>query len=175
MKILRVVSCCLLSDSPPLDSPSTAHSQSAGLMVWTSAGLVVMVTVLGLVLLLFYRQRRGTRRTPPPPVSSNIQPDRTGEVDCIYEDIRKADRHTDTLPVVISSVYSTVNSLTNSTIYPACQDPTTYTADQASTTHPADEATGLPHCDIYANTSCCKDDIRCTPLYSPATQNNGGL
>ncbi|CAB1344342.1 unnamed protein product [Coregonus sp. 'balchen'] len=50
------------------------------MMVWTSIGLVVMVTVLGLVLLLFYRQRRGTRRTaPPPPVSSNTQPDPTGE------------------------------------------------------------------------------------------------
>ncbi|XP_029600519.1 CMRF35-like molecule 3 isoform X2 [Salmo trutta] len=96
----------------------------AGLMVWTSAGLVVMVTVLGLVLLLFYRQRRGTRRTPPPPppVSSNTQPDPTGEVDCVYEEIREADRQTDTLPVVISSVYSTVSasstsSATDSRVY----------------------------------------------------------
>ncbi|KAM9485950.1 uncharacterized protein ACWYII_004789 [Salvelinus alpinus] len=113
------------------------HSSSrAGVMVWTSAGLVVMVTVLGLVLLLFYRQRRGTRRTPPP-VSSNTQPDPTGEVDCVYEEIREADRQTDTLPVVISSVYSTVNSPTNSTTYPAGQVSTTYPADQASTTYPA--------------------------------------
>ncbi|XP_071003819.1 uncharacterized protein [Oncorhynchus clarkii lewisi] len=121
-----------------------------GLMVWTSAGLVVMVTVLGLVLLLFYRQRRGTRRTPPPPppVSSNTQPDPAGEVDCVYEEIREADRQTDTLPVVISSVNSTVNSPTNSTTYPAGQ------------------AIGVPHCDIYANASCHKDDIN--PSYSTA-------
>ncbi|CAB1344300.1 unnamed protein product, partial [Coregonus sp. 'balchen'] len=67
------------TDSPTLDSPGAGQSQSAGLMVWTSVGLIVMVTVLGLVLLLFYRQRRGTRRTPPPPpVSSNTQPDPTG-------------------------------------------------------------------------------------------------
>ncbi|KAM9390724.1 uncharacterized protein ACWYII_034511, partial [Salvelinus alpinus] len=128
-------------------------------MVWTSAGLVVMVTVLGLILLLFYRQRRGTRRTPPP-VSSNTQPDPTGEVDCVYEEIREADRQTDTLPVVISVVYSTVKSPTYpagqasttypagqvsttypagqvSTTYPAGQDPTTYPAGQASTTYPA--------------------------------------
>nr|XP_046190539.1 CMRF35-like molecule 1 [Oncorhynchus gorbuscha] len=119
----------------------SGHSSSrAGLMVWTSAGLVVMVTVLGLVLLLFYRQRRGTRRTPPPPpppVSSNTQPDPTGEVDCVYEEIREADRQTDTLPLVISSVYSTVNSPTT---YPADQASTTYPADQASTTYPADQA-----------------------------------
>ncbi|XP_036804881.1 cell wall protein DAN4-like [Oncorhynchus mykiss] len=114
-----------------------------GLMVWTSAGLVVMVTVLGLVLLLFYRQRRGTRRTPPPPpppVSSNTQPDPTGEVDCVYEEIREADRQTDTLPVVISVVYSTVKSPNNSTTYPADQASTTHTAGQASTTHPAGQA-----------------------------------
>ncbi|XP_070966204.1 uncharacterized protein [Oncorhynchus clarkii lewisi] len=125
-------------------------SSRAGLMVWTSAGLVVMVTVLGLVLLLFYRQRRGTRRTPPPPppVSSNTQPDPAGEVDCVYEEIREADRQTDTLPVVISSVNSTVNSPTNSTTYPAGQ------------------AIGVPHCDIYANASCHKDDIN--PSYSTA-------
>uniref|UniRef100_A0A8C7JLM3 CMRF35-like molecule 1 n=1 Tax=Oncorhynchus kisutch TaxID=8019 RepID=A0A8C7JLM3_ONCKI len=126
-------------------------SSRAGLMVWTSAGLVVMVTVLGLVLLLFYRQRRGTRRTPPPPpppVSSNTQSDPTGEVDCVYEEIREADRQTDTLPVVISSVNSTVNSPTNSTTYPAGQ------------------AIGVPHCDIYANASCHKDDIN--PSYSTA-------
>ncbi|XP_071246082.1 uncharacterized protein [Salvelinus alpinus] len=138
----------------------SGHSSSrAGVMVWTSAGLVVMVTVLGLILLLFYRQRRGTRRTPPP-VSSNTQPDPTGEVDCVYEEIREADRQTDTLPVVISVVYSTVKSPTYpagqasttypagqasttypagqvSTTYPAGQDPTTYPAGQASTTYPA--------------------------------------
>ncbi|KAM9492065.1 uncharacterized protein ACWYII_004068 [Salvelinus alpinus] len=114
-------------------------SSRAGLMVWTSAGLVVMVTVLGLVLLLFYRQRRGTRRTPPP-VSSNTQPDPTGEVDCVYEEIREADRQTDTLPVVISVVYSTVNSPTNSTTHPAGQASTTYPAGQASTTYPAGQA-----------------------------------
>nr|XP_046190533.1 uncharacterized protein LOC124019191 [Oncorhynchus gorbuscha] len=233
----------------------SGHSSSrAGLMVWTSAGLVVMVTVLGLVLLLFYRQRRGTRRTtPPPPVSSNTQPDPTGEVDCVYEEIREADRQTDTLPLVISSVYSTVNSPTTypadqasttypadqasttyptgqasttcpagqasttypagqasttypadqaSTTYPAGKASTTYPADQASTTYPADQASttypagkasttcpadqasttytagqasttypagkaiGVPHCDIYANASCHKDDIN--PSYSTA-------
>ncbi|XP_055762529.1 CMRF35-like molecule 3, partial [Salvelinus fontinalis] len=158
----------------PSGDISVGPSQRAGLMVWTSIGLVAKVTVLGLVLLLFYRQRRGTRRTPPP-VSSNTQPDPTGEVDCVYEEIREADRHTDTLPVVISSVYSTVNSPTNSATYRTGQDPTTYPAGQASTTHPAGQATGLPHGDIYANTSCRKDDIRCPPFYSPATQNNGGL
>ncbi|KAK6300989.1 hypothetical protein J4Q44_G00290870 [Coregonus suidteri] len=70
------------SNSPPSDySPGAGQNQSFGRMVWTSVGLVVMVTVLGLVLLLFYRQRRGTRRTPPPPpVSSNTQPDPTGEL-----------------------------------------------------------------------------------------------
>ncbi|XP_071246055.1 CMRF35-like molecule 8 [Salvelinus alpinus] len=151
------------------------HSSSrAGLMVWTSVGLVVMVTVLGLVLLLFYRQRRGTRRTPPPPpVSSNTQPDPTGEVrdtkvDCVYVEIREADRQTDTLPVVISVVYSTVNSPTNSTTYPAGQPSTTYPAGQPSTTYPAGHATGVPHCDIYANASCHKDDIN--PSYSTADQ-----
>ncbi|CAB1344309.1 unnamed protein product [Coregonus sp. 'balchen'] len=166
----------------------------AGLMVWTSVGLVVKVTVLGLVLLRFYRQRRGTRTTPPPPpVSSNTQPDPTGEVDCVYEEIREAERQTDTLPVVISSVYSTVNSPTNSTTYPAGKDSTTYPAGQASTTYPAGQvsttypagqasttypasqapttypacrATGVPHCDIYANASCHKDDIN--PSYSTA-------
>ncbi|XP_029594724.1 CMRF35-like molecule 1 isoform X2 [Salmo trutta] len=136
------------ADGPPSDySPGAEQSQTAGLMVWTSAGLVVMVTVLGLVLLLFYRQRRGTRRTPPPPpplVSSNTQPDPTGEVDCVYEEIREADRQTDTLPVVISSV----NSPTNSTAYPA------------------GHAIGVPHCDIYANASCHKDDINAS--YSTA-------
>ncbi|XP_031667376.1 CMRF35-like molecule 1 [Oncorhynchus kisutch] len=142
----------------------SGHSSSrAGLMVWTSAGLVVMVTVLGLVLLLFYRQRRGTRRTPPPPVSSNTQPDPAGEVDCVYEEIREADRQTDTLPLVISSVYSTVNSPTT---YSTGQASTTYPADQASTTYPADQAIGVPHCDIYANASCHKDDIN--PSYSTA-------
>ncbi|XP_071202662.1 location of vulva defective 1-like [Salvelinus alpinus] len=129
---------------PTLDSPGAGQSQRAGLMVWTSVGLVVMVTVLGLVLLLFYRQRRGTRRTPPP-VSSNTQPDPTGEVDCVYEEIREADRQTDTLPVVICVVYSTVKSPTYpagqaSTTYPAGQDPTTYPADQVSTTYPAGQA-----------------------------------
>ncbi|XP_042172017.1 mucin-3A-like isoform X2 [Oncorhynchus tshawytscha] len=120
---------------------NSGHSSSrAGLMVWTSAGLVVMVTVLGLVLLLFYRQRRGTRRTPPPPVSSNTQPDPAGEVVCVYEEIREADRQTDTLPVVISVVYSTVKSPNNSTTYPADQASTTYPADQASTTYPAGQA-----------------------------------
>ncbi|XP_064857153.1 hepatitis A virus cellular receptor 1-like [Oncorhynchus nerka] len=128
---------------------SGPSSSRAGLMVWTSVGLVVMVTVLGLVLLLFYRQRRGTRRTPPPPpVSSNTQPDPAGEVDCVYEEIREADRQTDTLPVVISSVNSTVNSPTNSTTYPAGQ------------------AIGVPYCDIYANASCHKDDIN--PSHSTA-------
>ncbi|XP_052382073.1 uncharacterized protein LOC127931956 [Oncorhynchus keta] len=51
--------------------------------------------------------------------SSNTQPDPAGEVVCVYEEIR--DRQTDTLPVVISSVYSTVKSPTNSTIYPTDQ------------------------------------------------------
>ncbi|XP_055762519.1 uncharacterized protein LOC129839232 [Salvelinus fontinalis] len=148
----------------------------SGMMVWTSVGLVVMVTVLGLVLLLFYRQRRGTRRTPPP-VSSNTQPDPTGEVDCVYEEIREADRQTDTLPVVISSVNSNINSPTNSTTYPAGQastthpagqPSTTYPAGQVSTTYPAGHATGVPHCDIYANASCHKDDIN--PSYSTADQ-----
>ncbi|XP_038839361.1 uncharacterized protein LOC120037260 [Salvelinus namaycush] len=117
-----------------------------GLMVWTSVGLVAKVTVLGLVLLLFYRQRRGTRRTPPP-VSSNTQPDPTGEVDCMYEEIREADRQTHTLPVVISSVYSTVNSPTNSTTYPADQASTTNPAGQTSTTYPASQdSTTYPGC-----------------------------
>ncbi|KAM9492058.1 uncharacterized protein ACWYII_004066 [Salvelinus alpinus] len=138
-------------------------SSRAGLMVWTSAGLVVMVTVLGLVLLLFYRQRRGTRRTPPP-VSSNTQPDPTGEVDYVYEEIREADRQTDTLPVVISVVYSTVKSPT----YPAGQASTTYPAGQDPTTYPAGHATSVSHCDIYANASCHKDDIN--PSYSTADQ-----
>ncbi|CAB1344296.1 unnamed protein product, partial [Coregonus sp. 'balchen'] len=123
-------------------------SQSTGLMMWTSIGLVVMVTVLGLVLLLFYRQRRGTRRTPPPPpVSSNTQPDPTGEVRdtrvltvCMRRSERQTDRQTDTLPVVIPSVYSAVNSPTNSTTYPAGKDSTTYPAGQDSTNHPAGQA-----------------------------------
>eukprot|EP00063_Salmo_salar_P062562 XP_014037397.1 PREDICTED: CMRF35-like molecule 1 [Salmo salar] len=137
--ILPILSTTLSDISATLSNISTMFlasgdisgnsSSREGLMVWTSAGLVVMVTVLGLVLLLFYRQRRGTRRTPPPPVSSNTQPDPTGEVDCVYEEIREADRQTDTLPVVISLVYSTVNS------------PTTYPAGQASTTYPASSAT----------------------------------
>ncbi|XP_031673172.1 uncharacterized protein LOC116363984 isoform X2 [Oncorhynchus kisutch] len=73
---------------------------------------------------------------------------RLEQVDCVYEEIREADRQTDTLPVVISSVNSTVNSPTNSTTYPAGQ------------------AIGVPHCDIYANASCHKDDIN--PSYSTA-------
>ncbi|XP_070966229.1 hepatitis A virus cellular receptor 1-like [Oncorhynchus clarkii lewisi] len=129
--------------SSTLPNHVSGRLSRAGLMVWTSAGLVVMVTVLGLVLLLFYRQRRGTRRTPPPPpppVSSNTQPDPTGEVDCVYEEIREADRQTDTLPVVISVVYSTVKSPTNSTTHPAGHSSTTHTAGQASTTYPTDQA-----------------------------------
>ncbi|XP_042168411.1 CMRF35-like molecule 1 isoform X2 [Oncorhynchus tshawytscha] len=127
--------------SSTLPNHVSGRLSRAGLMVWTSAGLVVMVTVLGLVLLLFYRQRSGTRRTPPPPpVSSNTQPDPTGEVDCVYEEIREADRQTDTLPVVISVVYSTVKSPNNSTTYPTGQASTTYPADQASTTYPAGQA-----------------------------------
>ncbi|CAB1344341.1 unnamed protein product, partial [Coregonus sp. 'balchen'] len=118
------------TDYLPSDySPGVGQNQSSGLMVWTSVGLVVMVTVLGLVLLLFSRQRRRTRRTPPPP-----------PVDCVYEEIREADRQTDTLPVVISSVYSTVNSPTNYTTYPAGQDSTNPPGSQASTTYPAGQA-----------------------------------
>ncbi|CAB1344306.1 unnamed protein product [Coregonus sp. 'balchen'] len=128
----------LSATSPNISTTFLASGDISGLMVWTSVGLVVMVTVLGLVLLLFYRQRRGTRRTPPPPpVSSNTQPDPTGEVDCVYEEIREADRQTDTTPVVISSVHSTVNSPTNSITYPAGKDSTTYPAGLASKTYPA--------------------------------------
>ncbi|XP_036804869.1 mucin-5AC [Oncorhynchus mykiss] len=156
-----------------------------GLMVWTSAGLVVMVTVLGLVLLLFYRQRRGTRRTPPPPpppVSSNTQPAPTGEVDCVYEEIREADRQTDTLPVVISVVYSTVKSPTNSTTHPAGhsstthpagQASTTYPAGQASTTYPASSATDHPASLIYSSGDLPTDSrVSSSPPTASGTQDD---
>uniref|UniRef100_A0A4W5MLD9 Immunoglobulin domain-containing protein n=1 Tax=Hucho hucho TaxID=62062 RepID=A0A4W5MLD9_9TELE len=152
----------------------SGHSSSrAGLMVWTSVGLVAKVTVLGLVLLLFYRQRRGTRRTPPPPVSSNTQPDPTGEVVCVYEKIRATDRQTDTLHVVISSVYSTVNSPTNSTTYPAGQASTTYPAAEASTTYPAISVTDHPASLIYSNMDLPKDSrVSSSPPTASGTQDD---
>ncbi|XP_052382072.1 CMRF35-like molecule 1 [Oncorhynchus keta] len=151
--------------SSTLPNHISGHLSRAGLMVWTSVGLVVMVTVLGLVLLLFYRQRRGTRRTPPPPVSSNTQPDPAGEVVCVYEEIR--DRQTDTLPVVISSVYSTVKSPTNSTIYPTDQPasliyssvdlPTDYRVSSCPPT-----ASGTQDDSIYSTAQLPKDTVEST-------------
>ncbi|XP_052364078.1 CMRF35-like molecule 5 [Oncorhynchus keta] len=58
--------------SSTLPNHISGHLSRAGLMVWTSVGLVVMVTVLGLVLLLFYRQRRGTREHHQSPPTHNL-------------------------------------------------------------------------------------------------------
>ncbi|XP_019905241.2 uncharacterized protein LOC105029369 isoform X2 [Esox lucius] len=116
-----------------------------GLTMWTSVGLVVMMMVLGLSLLLFHRERRIRKSTHP--VSSNTNTAPSGEAECVYDEIREADRQT----VVSSSIYTIVNS---DTIYPAVR---------TSATYPANSATG-DQCDLHANASCSKDDI--DPCYS---------
>ncbi|KAL1005563.1 hypothetical protein UPYG_G00060720 [Umbra pygmaea] len=83
-------------------------------LVWTSVGLVVMVTVLGLVLVLFYKQRRRHSRRTPSPVYCTINTAPSGEVelmtDCLYEEIKEASAPTDNLPLTMTSVKSTVKS-----------------------------------------------------------------
>ncbi|XP_034149965.1 CMRF35-like molecule 1 isoform X2 [Esox lucius] len=56
------------------------QTTGAGLMVWTSVSLVVMVTVMGLVLALFCIKRRGSRRpTYPQLVYKNTKTAPSGE------------------------------------------------------------------------------------------------
>ncbi|KAL1005560.1 hypothetical protein UPYG_G00060690 [Umbra pygmaea] len=90
-------------------------------LVWTSVGLVVMVTVLGLVLVLFYKQRRRHSRPTPPPVYCNTNTAPSGETDCLYEEIKEASAPTDNLPLTMTSVKSTVKS-------PNCQASTLYSS-----------------------------------------------
>ncbi|XP_019905240.2 CMRF35-like molecule 1 isoform X1 [Esox lucius] len=138
----------LSGTSPNLSSApgySIGVSSTEGLTMWTSVGLVVMMMVLGLSLLLFHRERRIRKSTHP--VSSNTNTAPSGEAECVYDEIREADRQT----VVSSSIYTIVNS---DTIYPAVR---------TSATYPANSATG-DQCDLHANASCSKDDI--DPCYS---------
>ncbi|XP_034149966.1 uncharacterized protein LOC105029365 [Esox lucius] len=95
-----------LSADPSLDSSGAGLHESANRtnrLVWTGGGLVVMVTVTGLVLFLVKRRRRTTTSQPPA----------SPKTDCLYEEIREADGQTETLPVVVSSSSTTNPADTN--------------------------------------------------------------
>ncbi|XP_034150394.1 uncharacterized protein LOC109616123 [Esox lucius] len=115
---------------------SAPSSLTPGLTVWTSVGLVVMVTVVGLVPLLFYRKRGVRRQTNPPQTTQHMNsPPNMDEAD--YGEINEAEIQTDPNPLFISPVYSTVNKQTTTTTYPDGRPSTTYPAGRPSTTYPA--------------------------------------